>query len=218
MMHISHDTRNYPGPHSEVLLDFPGLPKLMLRELGSTEDLIVISNIKGCPLALRSSLSLIPWVIFFEVVIRIVALLDFSWCKIHLKCFLITNVDVDEASKRRYSEKLSYVEDGLLSAYSPSSCDMGVTRLHGTSSQATRVVRNLSRQSTEGSLEMETAFNNRGFEDSYATDSSSVWSPEASYFCLFSSCSGVGSPWLTLYPLQLPPPSSNNLSKKGIFL
>lgn len=138
--------------------------------------------------------------------------------KIHLRCFLITNVDVDETSKRRYSEKLSYVEDGLLSAYSPSPCDMGGTRLHGTSLQATRVVRHLSRQSTEGSLEMETAFNNRGFEDSYATDSSSVWSPEASYFCLFSPCLSVGSPWLTLYPLQLPPPSRHNLSKKGIFL
>ncbi|XP_049626223.1 synaptotagmin-16 [Suncus etruscus] len=102
--------------------------------------------------------------------------------------------DVDEASKRRYSEKLSYVEDGLLSAYSPSPCDMRGTRLHGTSSQATRVVRNLSRQSTEGSLEMETAFNNRGFEDSYATDSSSVWSPEEQDGTAFQVPSRVPEP------------------------
>ncbi|XP_042294624.1 synaptotagmin-16 isoform X3 [Sceloporus undulatus] len=36
----------------------------------------------------------------------------------------------------------------------------------------------LSRQETEGSLEMETAFSNQGFEGNDATDSSSAWSPE----------------------------------------
>ncbi|KAK2505311.1 hypothetical protein MC885_021715, partial [Smutsia gigantea] len=49
--------------------------------------------------------------------------------------------------------------------------------------------------SLECSLEMETAFNNRGFEDSYATDSSSVWSPEAKQdWANFQVPSGVLKP------------------------
>ncbi|TEA39577.1 hypothetical protein DBR06_SOUSAS3410014 [Sousa chinensis] len=91
---------------------------------------------------------------------------------------------LDGASQLTYSENLSYGEDDPISAHSQSPREVGDTRHHGTSPQETRVVRSLSRQSTQGSLEMETAFNNRRFEDSYATDSSSVWSPEAS--CLFS--------------------------------
>lgn len=35
-----------------------------------------------------------------------------------------------------------------------------------------------SRQETEGSLEMETAFSNQGFEGNDETDSSLAWSPE----------------------------------------
>ncbi|XP_045307139.1 synaptotagmin-16 isoform X6 [Leopardus geoffroyi] len=85
---------------------------------------------------------------------------------------------LDGASQPNYSETLSYGEDDPISAHSQSPCEVGNTRHQGASPQETSVPRNLSRQSTEGSLELETAFNNRGFEDSYATDSSSMWSPE----------------------------------------
>ncbi|XP_004837486.1 synaptotagmin-16 [Heterocephalus glaber] len=85
--------------------------------------------------------------------------------------------DLDGTSQLNYSEILS-CEDHPISTPSQSSCERGDTRYHGTSPQETRVVQSLSCQSTEGSLEMETPFNTRGFEDSYATDSSSVWSPE----------------------------------------
>ncbi|KAM5273604.1 synaptotagmin-16 [Ctenodactylus gundi] len=84
--------------------------------------------------------------------------------------------DLDGTRQLNYSEIVSY-EDYALSTPPQSPCERGDTRHHATS-QETSVVRGLSRQSTEGSLEMETAFNTRGFEDSYATDSSSVWSPE----------------------------------------
>ncbi|XP_043412245.1 synaptotagmin-16 [Prionailurus bengalensis] len=85
---------------------------------------------------------------------------------------------LDGASQPNYSETLSYGEDDPISAHSQSPCEVGNTRHQGASPQETSVPRSLSRQSTEGSLELETAFNNRGFEDSYATDSSSMWSPE----------------------------------------
>lgn len=92
----------------------------------------------------------------------------------------MTNLDFDGNSQLSYSEILSY-EDQPISTTSQSPCERGDIRHHSPSYQGTSVVRSLSRQSTEGSLETETAFNNRGFEDSYATDSSSVCSPEASY-------------------------------------
>ncbi|XP_053080504.1 synaptotagmin-16 isoform X4 [Acinonyx jubatus] len=85
---------------------------------------------------------------------------------------------LDGASQPNYSETPSYGEDDPISAHSQSPCEVGNTRHQGASPQETSVPRSLSRQSTEGSLELETAFNNRGFEDSYATDSSSMWSPE----------------------------------------
>ncbi|XP_073923940.1 synaptotagmin-16 isoform X3 [Castor canadensis] len=85
--------------------------------------------------------------------------------------------DFDGNSQLSYSEILSY-EDQPISTTSQSPCERGDIRHHSPSYQGTSVVRSLSRQSTEGSLETETAFNNRGFEDSYATDSSSVCSPE----------------------------------------
>ncbi|XP_060150860.1 synaptotagmin-16 isoform X2 [Globicephala melas] len=101
---------------------------------------------------------------------------------------------LDGASQLTYSENLSYGEDDPISAHSQSPREVGDTRHHGTSPQETRVVRSLSRQSTQGSLEMETAFNNRRFEDSYATDSSSVWSPEEQDATNFQVPSGVPEP------------------------
>ncbi|XP_059954049.1 synaptotagmin-16 isoform X3 [Mesoplodon densirostris] len=101
---------------------------------------------------------------------------------------------LDGASQLTYSENLSYGEDDPISAHSQSPCEVGDTRHHGKSPKETSVVRSLSRQSTQGSLEMETAFNNRRFEDSYATDSSSVWSPEEQYATNFQVPSGVPEP------------------------
>ncbi|XP_060030851.1 synaptotagmin-16 [Erinaceus europaeus] len=102
--------------------------------------------------------------------------------------------DVNGTSQLSYSENLSYGKDGPISANSWSPCEMVGTRHHGTSSQEINVVRSLSRQSTEGSLETETAFNNRGFEDSYATDGSSVWTPEEQDGTHFQVPPGIPGP------------------------
>ncbi|XP_054423590.1 synaptotagmin-16 [Pteronotus mesoamericanus] len=102
--------------------------------------------------------------------------------------------DLDGASHLNYSENLSYGEEDPISAPSQSPCEAGNTRHQGAHPQETSVVRSLRRQSTEGSLETETAFNNRGLEDSYATDSSSVWSPEEQDGANFQVPSGVPEP------------------------
>ncbi|XP_058149295.1 synaptotagmin-16 isoform X3 [Dasypus novemcinctus] len=86
--------------------------------------------------------------------------------------------DLDGASQLSYSENLSYGDDDPISAHPRSPCERGDSRHPGEPHQETSAVHSLSRQSTEGSFEMDTAFGNRGFEDSYATDSSSVWNPE----------------------------------------
>nr|XP_045252468.1 synaptotagmin-16 isoform X4 [Macaca fascicularis] len=103
-------------------------------------------------------------------------------------------LDLDGASQRRYSENLSYGEDDHIPAHSQSPCERGDAKHHGTSHQESSVVQSLRRQSTEGSLEMETAFNSRGFEDSYATDSSSMWSPEEQDRTNLQVPSGVSEP------------------------
>ncbi|XP_004681861.1 PREDICTED: synaptotagmin-16 [Condylura cristata] len=102
--------------------------------------------------------------------------------------------DVDGASRLSYSDNLSYGEDGPIFAHSQPPCEMGGARRHATSSPESSAVRSLSRQSTEGSLEMEEAFNSRGFEDSYATDSSSVWSPQEQDGTNFQVPSGIPEP------------------------
>ncbi|XP_008848721.1 synaptotagmin-16 isoform X2 [Nannospalax galili] len=88
--------------------------------------------------------------------------------------------DFDGTSQQSYSEILSY-EDHPVSTLSQSPCEGRDTRHHGACHQETSMVPSLSHQCADGSLEMETAFTSRGFEDSYATDSSSVWSPEEQY-------------------------------------
>ncbi|XP_048218413.1 synaptotagmin-16 isoform X1 [Perognathus longimembris pacificus] len=88
-----------------------------------------------------------------------------------------TEADLDGTSQLSYSAILPY-EDHPISTLSQSPCKSGEIRTHGSSHQETSEAGSLHRQSTDGSLEVERAFNNRGFEDSYATDSSSVWSPE----------------------------------------
>ncbi|CAO2586617.1 Syt16 [Lemmus lemmus] len=85
--------------------------------------------------------------------------------------------DLDGTSQLSYSEILSY-EDQPISTLSQSPCESRDTRHHGPCHQETGMVRSLSRPCVESILEAETVFTNRGFEDSYATHSSSVWSPE----------------------------------------
>ncbi|XP_017389437.1 synaptotagmin-16 isoform X1 [Cebus imitator] len=102
--------------------------------------------------------------------------------------------DLDGASQRSYSENLSYGEDDHIPAHSQPPCERGDAKHHGTSHPESNVIQSLRRQSTEGSLEMETAFNSRGFEDSYATDSSSVWSPEEQDRTNLQVPSGVSEP------------------------
>lgn len=100
------------------------------------------------------------------------------FCFWGLDSFLIANLDLDGAGQLSYSENLSYGEDDPVSAHSQSPREVGNTRQHGAAPQETSVPRSLRL------LQLETAFNNRGFEESCAADSSSMWSPEASY--LFS--------------------------------
>lgn len=125
---------------------------------------------------------------------------------------------MDGARQLPYSENLSYGGEEPTSAHAQSLCEVGDARHHGASPQETSVVHRLSRQSTEGSLEMEAAFNNRGLEDSYATDSSSVWSPEASdlFSILFLLQCFVLCLVLALLPS--PTPKKKILQKESIFL
>nr|XP_055160214.1 synaptotagmin-16 isoform X2 [Nyctereutes procyonoides] len=70
--------------------------------------------------------------------------------------------DLDGASQLNYSENLSYGEDDPISAHSQAPCEVGNSRHHGASPQETNVPRGLRRQSTEGSVELETAFEQGG--------------------------------------------------------
>ncbi|XP_052042748.1 synaptotagmin-16 isoform X2 [Apodemus sylvaticus] len=85
--------------------------------------------------------------------------------------------DLDGTSQLSYSEILSY-EDRPISILPQSPCESRDTRHHVPCHPETGMVRSLSRPCTVGVLETETAFDSRGFEDSYATHSSSMWSPE----------------------------------------
>lgn len=98
--------------------------------------------------------------------------------------FFIANLDLDGTSQLSYSEILSY-EDQPISTLSQSPCESRNTRHHGPCHQETGMVRSLSRPCVESILEAETVFTNRSFEDSYATHSSSVWSPEVSCWLSF---------------------------------
>ncbi|XP_053259741.1 synaptotagmin-16 isoform X2 [Podarcis raffonei] len=86
--------------------------------------------------------------------------------------------DLDGFSQLSYQDNLSYHEDDHLSLDSRTASESrgsGQPKDPGVEVSATP---SLSRQETEGSLEMETAFSNQGFEGNDATDSSSAWSPE----------------------------------------
>ncbi|XP_030740843.1 synaptotagmin-16 isoform X2 [Echinops telfairi] len=66
--------------------------------------------------------------------------------------------DLDGTSQQSYPENLSYGEDDPVPAHSQSTGERGRVRHHGTSHQETCANRSLWRQSTEGSLEAERAF------------------------------------------------------------
>jgi hypothetical protein len=113
--------------------------------------------------------------------------------------FLIANLDLDRTSQLSYSEILSY-EDRPISILPQSPFESRNVRHHGPCRPEMGMVRSLGRPCADGVLETETAFVSRGFEDSYATHSSSLWSPEASCCLFFILVPSTHSPLLPPLP------------------
>lgn len=86
--------------------------------------------------------------------------------------------DLDGFSHLSYQDNLSYRDDDHLSLDSRTASESRGSGQPKDPETEVSATRSLSRQETEGSLEMETAFSNQGFEGVDATDSSSAWSPE----------------------------------------
>ncbi|XP_019406481.1 PREDICTED: synaptotagmin-16 [Crocodylus porosus] len=86
--------------------------------------------------------------------------------------------DLDGLSQLSYQDNLSYHEDDHISVDSRTASESRGTGQHKEPGMEASIANSLSRQATEGSLEMETAFSNQGYEGNDATDSSSAWSPE----------------------------------------
>ncbi|XP_061469274.1 synaptotagmin-16 isoform X2 [Rhineura floridana] len=86
--------------------------------------------------------------------------------------------DLDGFSQLSYQDNLSYHEDDHLSLDSRTASESRGSGQPKDPELEVNATPTLSRQETEGSLEMETAFSNQGFEGNDATDSSSAWSPE----------------------------------------
>ncbi|KAK6478931.1 synaptotagmin-16-like isoform X1 [Huso huso] len=72
----------------------------------------------------------------------------------------------------------SYHEDDRLSMGGHAASERGDSGLRKVSGTEGSIAPSPSRQATEGSLEMETTFDNQGYDVNEATDSSSAWSPE----------------------------------------
>ncbi|KAM4663974.1 synaptotagmin-16 isoform 2-T2 [Discoglossus pictus] len=72
----------------------------------------------------------------------------------------------------------SYNEGDQVSVHSRPASEGRAGSLQNVPGQESACTYSTSHQVTEGSLEMETAFSNNGFEGNDATDSSSAWSPE----------------------------------------
>uniref|UniRef100_K7FRG8 Synaptotagmin 16 n=1 Tax=Pelodiscus sinensis TaxID=13735 RepID=K7FRG8_PELSI len=83
--------------------------------------------------------------------------------------------DLDGLSQLSFQDNLSYPEDDHISVDSRTASESRGTKDPGMEASITH---SLSQQATDGSLQMETAFSNQGFEGNDATDSSSAWSPE----------------------------------------
>ncbi|XP_048711696.2 synaptotagmin-16 isoform X2 [Caretta caretta] len=86
--------------------------------------------------------------------------------------------ELDGLSQLSFQDNLSYHEDDHISVDSRTTSESrGTMQAKGPGMEAS-IAHSLSQQTTEGSLQMETAFSNQGFEGNDATDSSSAWSPE----------------------------------------
>nr|XP_033808976.1 synaptotagmin-16 isoform X2 [Geotrypetes seraphini] len=93
-------------------------------------------------------------------------------------CSLENINDLDGLSQLSYQDNISYPEDDHISVESRTPSEgrsIGRQKICGREADSAP---SLSRQATDGSLEMETAFSNQGYEGNDATDSSSAWSPE----------------------------------------
>ncbi|XP_058843972.1 synaptotagmin-16-like isoform X2 [Acipenser ruthenus] len=88
-----------------------------------------------------------------------------------IKIHELLSIDGDRLSK-------SYHEDDSLSMGGHAASERGDSGLRKVSGTEGSIAPSPSRQATEGSLEMETAFDNQGYDVNEATDSSSAWSPE----------------------------------------
>ncbi|XP_062824654.1 synaptotagmin-16 isoform X1 [Anolis carolinensis] len=101
----------------------------------------------------------------------------------HLLCKQSKNLpqirdDLDGFSQLSYQDNLSYHEDDRLSFDSRTASESRGSGQTKDPEMEVGAKPSLRRQETEGSLEMETAFSNQGFEMNDATDSSSAWTPE----------------------------------------
>ncbi|XP_029454009.1 synaptotagmin-16 isoform X2 [Rhinatrema bivittatum] len=87
--------------------------------------------------------------------------------------------DLDGLSRLSYQDNISYPEDDdHISVDSRTGSEGRSVEHQKVSGMEADSAHSLSRQATDGSLEMETAFSNQGYEGNDATDSSSAWSPE----------------------------------------
>ncbi|XP_034761123.1 synaptotagmin-16-like isoform X1 [Acipenser ruthenus] len=91
--------------------------------------------------------------------------------QVDIKTHELPSIDGDRLSK-------SYHEDDRLSMGGHAASERGDSGLRQVSGTEGSIAPSPSRQATEGSLEMETAFDNQGYDVNEATDSSSAWSPE----------------------------------------
>ncbi|XP_061104920.1 synaptotagmin-16 isoform X2 [Conger conger] len=109
--------------------------------------------------------------------------------------------DADGLSRLSYQDPLTYGEDERRSVRSQDMED-GLEPKPRRASAVTEgsLAPSQSRQATEGSVEMETAVDNQGYDNNEATDSSSTWSPEEH---------------ATEEPLSQPPSSHHPISKCG---
>lgn len=87
-------------------------------------------------------------------------------------------INLDGFSHLSYQDNLSSHEDDLLSISSRVAVESRGSGQPKDSEVDVSATPSLSRQETEGSLEMETAFSNQGFDGNDETDSSLAWSPE----------------------------------------
>ncbi|XP_063003738.1 synaptotagmin-16 [Elgaria multicarinata webbii] len=97
---------------------------------------------------------------------------------LHSKTLQRNRDDLDGFSQLSYQDNLSYHEDDHLSLDSRTASESRGSGQPKDPEMEVSATPSLSRQETEGSLEMETAFSNQAFEGNDATDSSSAWSPE----------------------------------------